>query len=180
MPKSHSRENSFKIYPGKYQKYEYTPLDPSPNSIRLLRLQRARDSSWPIRCTLFHTTLEDAPPYVALSCTWGDPLGSQLILVDSETIFATRNLLHALLRLRQEYGEEDLVLWIDAICINQQDIPERNFQTANMRAIYQHAASVAVWLGPENSGSSTAIQLARDLNVAFQEKKSFPYLTSPN
>jgi hypothetical protein len=78
--------------------------------------------------------------------------------------------LHALLRLRQEHGEEDLVLWIDAICINQQDIPERNFQAANMRAIYQHAASVAVWLGPENSGSSTAIQLARDLNACVSRE----------
>jgi hypothetical protein len=179
MPKSDSRENSFKIDPGKYQKYEYTPLDPSHKSIRLLRLQRAPDSSWPIRCKLFHTTLEDAPPYVALSYAWGDPHGSQLIHVDSEIIFATRNLLHALQRLRHENGEEDLILWIDAICINQQNIPERNFQTANMRAIYQHAASVAVWLGPEHSGSSTAIQLARDLNACVSREEVISLFDKP-
>ena len=61
----------------------------------------------------------------------------------------TPNLKHALQRLR--HGTEELVLWVDAICINQDDIPERNAQTANMRAIYQSSESVAVWLGLENS-----------------------------
>lgn len=61
----------------------------------------------------------------------------------------TPNLKHALQRLRN--GTEELVLWVDAICINQDDIPERNVQTANMRAIYQGSESVAVWLGLENS-----------------------------
>lgn len=55
-------------------------------------------------------------------------------------------------------------MWVDAICINQDDIPERNLQTSHMRAIYQHAASVAVFLGLENNRSKPALQFARDLN----------------
>jgi hypothetical protein len=71
-------------------------------------------------------------------------------------------------------------MWIDAICINQRDIPERNVQTGNMRAIYQHAASVAVWLGLENNGSETAIQLARDLNSCQSKEEVIAFLDGPH
>jgi hypothetical protein len=179
MPKNDSRQNSFKDTLNIYQKYKYRPLDTTQNSIRLLRLRPAPDPSWPIRCTLFHTTLEEAPPYIALSYAWGDGSDSKLILVDSDTVSVTRNLLHALLRLRPERGDEDLVMWIDAICINQEDIPERNIQTANMRSIYQHAARVDVWLGLEKNGSSTAIQLARDLNTCVSKEEVITLLDRP-
>jgi hypothetical protein len=37
--------------------------------------------------------------------------------------------------------------WIDAICINQADIPERNQQVRIMPHIYFRAHTVVVWLG---------------------------------
>ncbi|CZS91647.1 uncharacterized protein RAG0_02175 [Rhynchosporium agropyri] len=67
-------------------------------------------------------------------------------------------------RLRPKLGEQDLVMWVDAICINQADIPKRNGQTANRRAIYQYAESVAVFLGMESSRSAGAMRFARDFN----------------
>jgi hypothetical protein len=179
MPKPSSRQNSHKNDRITPQPYRYQPLSPSQSSIRLLRLHPTPDPSWPIRCTLFHTTLKEAPPYVALSYAWGDAAGSSLIIIGSETVSVTRNLRHALLRLRPKRGEEDLVMWIDAICINQEDIPERNFQTANMRAIYQHAASVDVWLGLENDGSSMAVQMARDLNSCQTREEVISLLDRP-
>lgn len=54
-------------------------------------------------------------------------------------------------------------MWIDAICINQNDIPERNIQTANMRAIYKNAESVAVSLGAQSNKSREALKLTRDV-----------------
>src|SRR6187402_1873112 len=71
-----SRQNSLKENLISYRKYQYAPLDPTPGSIRLLRLHAAPDASWPIRCSLFHTTFEDAPPYIALSYAWSDRSGS--------------------------------------------------------------------------------------------------------
>ncbi|KAK0105888.1 hypothetical protein ONS95_004400 [Cadophora gregata] len=149
-----------------YRKYNYTPLDSRKDSIRLLRLHASpsADSTWPIRCSLFHTTFASAPPYIALSYVWGQQIGSQLISIDQEHVSITPNLRHALTRLRPKPGESDLVMWVDAICINQEDIPERSLQTANMRSIYQHAASVAVFLGLESNRSKAAMGVARDLN----------------
>ncbi|KAF4637235.1 hypothetical protein G7Y89_g851 [Cudoniella acicularis] len=161
-----SRENSFN---GNARKYQYNPLDPSRDSIRLLRLKSDENSNAPINCTLFHTTLSEAPRYVALSYTWGDRSGSRQILIGGEVISVTPNLKHALQRLRRPSGE-DLILWVDAICINQENIPERNIQTAGMRRIYQNAESVAVWLGIEYKGSELALELARELNLLQRDE----------
>lgn len=169
--KSTSRQGSFEKNLIAYRKYEYTPLSHSDGSIRLLRLHAAPGPTWPIRCSLFHTTLEEAPPYASLSYSWGERIGSQQILIDSEHIFVTPNLKHALRTLRPKPGEDDLLLWVDAVSINQEDIPERNAQTANMRAIYQHAASVIVFLGLENNDSRGAMQLARDLNACISRQQ---------
>ena len=39
-------------------------------------------------------------------------------------------------------------LWVDALCINQDDIPERSHSVRIMSAIYRRAERVLVWLGP--------------------------------
>ncbi|KAH9203959.1 heterokaryon incompatibility protein-domain-containing protein [Leptodontidium sp. 2 PMI_412] len=148
-----------------YRKYRYRPLDNTKGSVRLLKLHAAPDRDWPIRCSLFHTTFSEAPPYIALSYVWGESTGSLLVTVDTNHVCVTPNLKHALQRLRPRPGEQDLVMWVDAICINQEDIPERNIQTKNMRAIYQHAASVAVFLGLENNRSAAAMLFGHELNI---------------
>ncbi|CZR63673.1 related to heterokaryon incompatibility protein het-6 [Phialocephala subalpina] len=173
------RQHSMEKKPLGYRDYHYTPLDGNRHSIRLLRLLPAPDNSWPIRCKLFHTTLENAPPYIALSYTWGDRSTSQPILVDSDNIFITANLKHALARLRPTGDEKEVVFWIDSICIDQENIPERNFQTANMRAIYQHATNVAVWIGLENNNSGGALQLARDLNACTSREEITALVSDP-
>lgn len=143
-------------------KYVYTPLDTSPDSIRLLRLHPSRDSNSPIQCTLIPANLQNAPSYIALSYAWGSNASRQYsVQIEDGSLSITSSLKHALQRLRLEEGE--LLMWIDAICINQKDISERNVQTANMRAIYQNADSVAVWLGTQYNESREALKLARDV-----------------
>ncbi|KAG4433046.1 hypothetical protein IFR05_011464 [Cadophora sp. M221] len=160
-----SRHNSIERNLAIYRKYLYRPLDNTKGSVRLLKLHAAPDCDWPIRCSLFHTTFPEAPPYIALSYVWGESAGSQLVTVDTDHVSVTPNLKHALQRLRPRPGEQDLVMWVDAICINQEDIPERNIQTRNMRAVYQHAESVAVFLGLETNRSAAAMMFARELNT---------------
>lgn len=49
------------------------------------------------------------------------------------------------------------LLWIDAICINQQDILERNQQVNLMATIYQRATIVRVWLGNDEKNDATTV-----------------------
>jgi hypothetical protein len=64
------------------------------------------------------------------------------------TLSITPNLHEALRRLRCTTTTQ--LLWADAICINQDDIDERNIQVNMMSEIYTKAASVAIWLGVGN------------------------------
>jgi hypothetical protein len=160
-------ENMFKTPDNKtwdYTKFHYKSLDSERNEIRLLRITPNSNRDSIIYCQLFHTPLDHAPPYEALSYAWGDRSGMHKVLIDSSYVNVTPNLDHALRRLRPNPGDPELIIWVDALCINQEDIPERSIQTSKMRMIYKNANKVSIWLGMENNNSALAIQLARDLN----------------
>jgi hypothetical protein len=56
-----------------------------------------------------------------------------------------------------------VIVWADAICINQGNIEERNQQVQTMTRIYQQAIEVAIWLGPEADNSNMALELLVEL-----------------
>ncbi|KAK1754088.1 heterokaryon incompatibility protein [Echria macrotheca] len=122
---------------------------------RLLRVHPKKMST--ISCEMFHAPLVNAPPYIAISYTWGDPRVTRLIRVGAVELAVTTSLYGALDALRSP--QEPVTLWADALCINQQDLEERSSQVKEMARIYANAVSVAVWLGPEADGSALAVQL---------------------
>jgi hypothetical protein len=77
------------------------------------------------------------------------------ILNDGKEHQIRHNLWLALLQLH--LAEEERILWIDAVCINQNDIWERNHQVGFMSFIYRQAYHVIAWLGPETETSHEAI-----------------------
>jgi hypothetical protein len=85
--------------------------------------------------------------YEALLYTWGTAVaGAGLsIRVGDQAVPITRNLHDALMRLRHVTNTR--TLWIDQICINQDNVAERNSQVAIMSRIYRSAARVLIWLG---------------------------------
>ncbi|KAF2170898.1 hypothetical protein M409DRAFT_18871 [Zasmidium cellare ATCC 36951] len=89
--------------------------------------------------------------FIALSYSWamanGDDSKSRSVVVDGRRLLVTQNLFEAMLQVRQSYGA--VRLWVDAICISQEDIEERNEQVSRMSSIYASAAEVIAWLGAE-------------------------------
>ena len=130
--------------------FTYSPLDLSVDSIRLLILQPAEDPSALICCKLQHATFAERPKYEALSYTWGSETARQTISINGQQFEVGRNLFDALQHLRDPLEERSL--WVDAICINQSNVPEKSHQISIMPFIYIRARTVLVWLGvPENS-----------------------------
>jgi len=129
--------------------FTYSPIDLNRVAVRLVRLLAGDpdDPSDSIACELFESflDLEKCVPYEALSYTWGSAAKSRVITINGQTAFVTRNLHNALWRLRDR--DEDRILWIDAICINQDDFRERGHQVGHMRKIYNNAERVLIWLG---------------------------------
>jgi len=148
----------------------YTRLD-STREIRLLRIH-SRSSSLktfsdqgktnvPIYCDLYPVEISIARSqcYEALSYTWGTSDG-QSIQVNGTDVPVTENLHIALHHFREETSE--VLLWVDALCINQEDYVEKSQQLHLMRDIYAYAKRTRVWLGPADDNSDDImIQLAQ-------------------
>lgn len=133
--------------------YRYLSLE-YVDSIRLLILHPSSNDQSPITCTIRHARLSDAwLKYEAISYTWGNVTCHQPIYFHSHKreLRVRTNCHDALRHLRQE--DRDRQLWIDAICINQEDLNERANQVRLMEKIYQIALDVIVYLGEDTPGS---------------------------
>ncbi|PVH92460.1 hypothetical protein DM02DRAFT_276400 [Periconia macrospinosa] len=123
----------------------YTPFDLERPGFRLLQLLRGEGPV--IECLLHQVYLDgaDTVPYSALSYTWGGTEKASTVLVDRKALHVTENLYRALQNLRSK--DVDQVLWVDAICIDQENLRERGHQVRHMCKIYSQAEGVIVWLG---------------------------------
>lgn len=177
---SHARQPSFydqgpapKPKPGPYQ---YTKVEHA-QTVRLLEVvlfqEPARISSnfytnyYPRetpKCRIRHCELNNQPLYTAVSYTWGS--GQELIDLDVDgKILRVRSNVHEMLRRLAKPGQWQ-TLWIDAICINQDDLQERNAQVRLMGTIFAKANFVLVWLGYDSS-------LWMVSNIARQELEQY-------
>ncbi|KAL4896928.1 heterokaryon incompatibility protein-domain-containing protein [Aspergillus ambiguus] len=143
--------------------YQYSPLPPGPNNIRMLCLLPDPNNDAPIRCRLFDYSLSEERRgghlYEALSYVWGGTDNPQTIFIDDQYLTVTANLREALLHLRDSMIER--AMWIDAICINQGDLKERGEQVQLMAKIYSNAARVIVWLGQPSNYSDMTLEAIR-------------------
>lgn len=154
----------------------YKPLQ-FPDEIRLLVLQPARPGyDQPIKWRIKHERLCHKPQYEALSYVWD--LGSAGGMKSFSRKTTPTNLSLALQHLRKQAEPDGRVLWIDALCINQKDVKERNHQVTQMGLIYSQAESVIVWLGVGNSATGSAINLlSTQTDTTYTYRK--PFDTSP-
>ncbi|KAM5350389.1 hypothetical protein ACJ41O_006894 [Fusarium nematophilum] len=142
--------------------YAQVPLDPARRRIRLIRLHPGRMTE-PIICDLEAACLDSPSPcdYTALSYVWGDSTFLQPISVNGRLFGITPNLHAALKYIRSP--TEPMVLWVDAMCIDQGNTSEMSMQVPMMRDIYQLSNHVIAWLGEADSASSHAMDyLASD------------------
>ncbi|CAM1508928.1 Fc.00g026670.m01.CDS01 [Cosmosporella sp. VM-42] len=151
-------------------------LNPNVQEIRLLNVEPGGFDD-PIKGYFSRITLEDVAAesfeFHALSYCWGDPddwvdihLRATESTVGDEGVrmpFSVgRTVGQALRRLR--LPEKTLKVWIDAVCINQEDFEERAQQVNLMSHIYSMAATVHIWLGQGNPGVEACLRLVRDIH----------------
>jgi hypothetical protein len=108
------------------------------------------------------------PSYEALSYVWGDETFPQPILVNGRFLAVRRNLHNALYHLRhpRESGRRR-TLWVDALCINQSNLHERNHQISLMRNIFSNARQVIAWLGEADLDCGGDMESESDLAMDF-------------
>ncbi|KEY75047.1 hypothetical protein S7711_09654 [Stachybotrys chartarum IBT 7711] len=150
--------------------YIYSPL--VANAIRLLSLHATDGSS----ATLKTVNLNEAPPYFALSYAWDVQARDVPLEVNGQMLSVSSSLTVAIRRLH-ELTVDDSVLdnrvtwvWIDKICINQDDLSERSKQVQMMNSIYSQAVRTLIWLGPDCDGCSAAWRLIDQIYDTFRRE----------
>jgi hypothetical protein len=135
--------------------YKYLSLNPTLGEFRVLTLQPGSGTA-SIQCLIQTTSITTPTSYEALSYCWGDSSVTEDIELEGLRFAVTTNLFAALHSLRLEHSPR--TLWIDAICINQGSVKERESQVGLMRKLYQQASRVVIWLGPSRPKTGPAFR----------------------
>ncbi|WZH47748.1 heterokaryon incompatibility protein-domain-containing protein [Fusarium acuminatum] len=144
--------------PQHLQPFPYSPLE--LGEIRLLHVQSG--VSDPISIKLSNVNLNTEPVFWALSYVWGSWENPATVLINDTPFKVTRNLYNALDEYRRQFSDNGnatgALLWVDAICINQNDQHEKSIQVPRMSDIYGKCERVLAWLGPVEAEDSDDVR----------------------
>lgn len=160
--------------PNSQNEFNYQHLD--NGYIRLLRLLPS--SSPNLCCDMEQAQLAspDCPSFTALSYTWDGQALYRPLLINGQLLFVTPNVESFLRQVQwsrsprntvnaaRDQNERHMFLrtmdlfWIDAICINQADVRERERQVPLMKQIYEKAHYIAIWLGEPKGNTRDAFE----------------------
>lgn len=144
--------------------FNYRELEDSAICIRLVRLLPSRGSRDSLlKAEIDHYSFEQGlPEFAAISYTWGTEPTDRLMILSGTPINIRENFRQMLFEIRHfietNHPERCFYFWVDGLCINQEDVTERNHQIQLMRKIYSKAAIVLAWLGPDANGGSDAVE----------------------
>ncbi|KAJ8111566.1 hypothetical protein OPT61_g5870 [Boeremia exigua] len=121
------------------------------------------------------STVEKFKSFDAVSYVWGKRSKKVDIICDDRTMRITANLADALHTFR--HLEDAVILWVDALCINQKDVTERSEQVQLMGLIYFKARQVRIWLGLDDEpvfGAQRAATLIRNFVDTHRRTPQIP------
>ena len=131
------------------------PVRLTRSEFRLACLTASTDEESAPHLTLETYTDNNFPDYEAVSYTWGGEAGDsslcRRIYIGPywDILHQTENRWHMLRFLRPRRGIR--LVWVDALCINQQDLVERGDQVSKMEQIYRECQRTILYLGPDVS-----------------------------
>ncbi|KAK4990189.1 hypothetical protein LTR50_002663 [Elasticomyces elasticus] len=146
--------------------YSYQQL--GSKEIRVLMLEPG-DASDRLICRLETWPLSADNDYEALSYTWGGQTPDVPIECDGCRVLVTRNLDIALRHFRHQYAGVRK-LWMDAICIDQSNLKEREAQVSIMKDIYHLAKTVLIWTGEAGPEGDLAFEALHLIRQDFRDK----------
>jgi hypothetical protein len=167
------------IRTARLQLYKHSPI--AENHIRLLMVNpgEAPDDIFVSLKTVSLNELRRVYEYEAVSYHWGSGDATypiyvrdvfeagkvktmdEVVLLGMKRLYVKPNLYKALQALRR--SDVEVILWVDAICINQDNEEEKKFQVAKMAQIYSMAERVCIWLGAGDKRSDNAMNFILDI-----------------
>ncbi|KAH7320748.1 heterokaryon incompatibility protein-domain-containing protein [Stachybotrys elegans] len=161
--------------------YRYEPLSKDKREIRIFTLYPGQASD-PLRGKLSTVLMQNKPTYDALSYVWGPMLFENALIIEGNSpkagspgsnggiIQINKNLMRALKDIRHK--RKPRAMWVDMICINQEDVSERGHQVSFMADVYREARRVVIWLDEPIIPSSAPFKALSRFQRSIYEVKS--------
>lgn len=169
------------------KRFRHEGLEAPERQIRLLRIVSGPQDH-DMACRLETVDAAAAPPYNAVSYTWGDASHKVPIRVNGGAFEVTRNCYDTLRRISRVGGfvsrqgrverQPGPHLWLDSICINQADVDEKTCQVAMMGLIYERADSVMAFAGEHHDDSDFLLRWLRPCQD--DDDSSYGLFDTPN
>ncbi|KAF5611639.1 heterokaryon incompatibility 6 OR allele [Fusarium subglutinans] len=134
--------------------FKHQPLADPAGQIRLIEVTSKSNKPLELSISTYLTT--ESPSYHAISYTWGDSGLAEEIIINGQNMVVTENCRHALIQVGNCYQSlpgKPIFIWIDSICINQDDNAEKSHQVAMMGDIFSKASKVLACVGPHQDNS---------------------------
>lgn len=147
--------------------YTYRALE--PGEIRLVHLVPGETADQ-LQCIIIHVPSISAPPYRAVSYVWSTSLQTHELVTPDGVLQITLSLDKALRSVRPK--KQPIILWVDAICINQENRKEKEKQVRLMSRIFQKATCTYAFIDG-GASSNAALQMLMQVRVkAIREERS--------
>lgn len=141
-------------------RFTYDALPDAATYIRLIEIHHADRDDGEIEIGISNWPLTEVPKYQAVSYTWGEATTTVPISIRGCT--GTLNVRQSCADvLRQAYcfkAENSAYIWVDAICINQEDNVEKSSQVAMMGDIFENAECVLACVGMHDESSEFLLE----------------------
>ena len=147
--------------------FEYSPL--SCFQIRLLEIEPGGSPGPEVQCTIHHTDLYPiSKEFIAVSYAWDREVPPRnRVMIDGKELKVSEHVHQLLVEIRNQASrtlDQPNFVWIDTICINQENKREKTEQVRLMEYVYQTASFVFSWLGPRGDDSDMAMDFLRSLS----------------
>ncbi|KAK4496805.1 hypothetical protein PRZ48_012789 [Zasmidium cellare] len=159
--------------------FNYEPLSSSTRQIRLLRILPTT-TNIEIECELQTSDLPEeglSTPFAAISYEWGAATALKPITVNGKRFWIRPNCHYALLQAHRYLCRKrgPSLIWVDSVCINQDDIDERSEQVALMGKLYSAASVSLACVGPAELDSEWMFRILKSANsnctsICWEEK----------
>jgi hypothetical protein len=127
--------------------FEYEPLNHDVGSIRLIQILPELTPGGHVQCKIRNASVGDS--YTCLSYVWGEEDRGHHITMNGKSFRVRSNLYRFLRMARHRRRLSQAWFWIDALCIDQSHVLERNHQVQQMGLVYSQAGEVISWLGSD-------------------------------
>ena len=144
--------------------FVHSALADPHKQIRLLRLLPGTGEDV-LELEMEHYYLDEAPEYDAISYTWGDASFHRIVKINDSELEVRYNCCYALWQAR--IHNTTRWLWIDSICINQNDLMEKGTQVGIMGNVYGNAATVFACIGAHANDSRTVFSMTPEADHSW-------------